>query len=69
MADIDVKEEREKLERLLDPPVPMKLLYKIFIVGTIGTFLAIITVGHIHPEKVPQIIFTQQQTNENKIDR
>ncbi len=64
MADIDVKEQREELERIYNPPPPMKLLYKILVFGTLGSFLAVVTVRCIHPEKVPQIIFNNQQNNE-----
>jgi len=60
----EVKQQREELERIYNPPPPMKLIYKILVFGTIGAFLGVVIVRQIYPEKVPQIIFTKQQSNE-----
>jgi hypothetical protein len=64
MAIPDVKQQREELERIYNPPPPMALIYKILVFGTIGAFFGVVIVRHIHPEKVPQITFPQQQNNE-----
>jgi hypothetical protein len=66
MANIDIKEQQEELERIYNPPPPMKLIYKVLVLGTFGTFLSVITLRYISPEKVPQIIFNQQN-NERTI--
>lgn len=58
--DVDIDEKRFELERLYNQHPPMRLLYQILIGGTIGTFLAVMIVRYIAPEKVPQITYPQQ---------
>ena len=57
--NVDIDEKRQELERLYSSLPPMTLIYQILIGGTIGTFLAVVTVRAIAPERVPQLIFPQ----------
>ncbi len=55
--------EREQLERLYNPPPPNKLILKILVCGTIGTFLAVLSIRAIAPNKLPQLVFPSQHEN------
>lgn len=60
----DVKKQREELEQIYNPPPPMRLIYKVLIFGTLGAFLGVVIVRYIAPNKVPKIIFNNQQNYE-----
>ncbi len=63
MAEVNAKEsQKEVLENLYNPPVPLTLIYRILVFGTMGVFFATLTVRVVSPNKLPQLIF-QQQTN------
>ncbi len=55
--NIDIEETRQELERIYSSLPPMRLIYQILIGGTIGTFLAVLTVRVISPNRLPQLTF------------
>jgi hypothetical protein len=48
------------LERLYSSPPPMGLIYKIFIAGALGTFVAVLTVRQTYPDKVPHFVWGKE---------
>lgn len=66
MERLSTEQEREELERIYNPPPPLQLIYKIFIFGTIGTFLAVLTVRVISPSRLPLLKFPEQSTNQGQ---
>lgn len=65
MTHKNIEQTRQELERIYTSLPPMRLIYQILIGGTIGTFLAVLTVRAIAPNKLPQLTFTQQQGRNN----
>ena len=61
MEEINSEKKRGELEEIYNRTPPMGLIYRIVICGTIGAFLATITVRCVTPNKVPNLVFSSDK--------